>query len=403
MEGAAVQRSSVSASTRPFWTLVGIRVAFWLGTAFTLLWAPIPADRVPPFSAYDSRTDLLFGTFAQWDAQWFMRVAEDGYDALAATVFFPLYPLVVHVLGFVLHSTLVAGVLVSLVAAGLGATAIAKLGTPLAGRRAAHDGVLLLALFPTAFVFTAPQSDGLFLALSAWALLAAHHKHGWLAGLLAALSVATRLLGLALVPALIVAFWPRPFTPRGLLRLAPLLLVPLALAAYALFLQNRFGDAFAFVHAQQTYWVRDVPTLGPLGGLWDSLAAGWHGAAELGLHLPPARRETEFAQRDQVAAWNALHALLLLIACVLTVVAWRRLGAWLGVYSAAMITLILIAPPPYFPLASFPRYLLGDFPLFLALAALLETRPRARTCVLFAFSAVGAVAAVAYSRKVWIG
>ena len=68
-----------------------------------------------------------------------------------------------------------------------------------------------------------------------------------------------------------------------------------------------------------------------------------------------------------------------------------------------MITLILIAPPPYFPLASFPRYLLGDFPLFLALAALLETRPRARTCVLFGFSAVGAVAAVAYSRKIWIG
>ena len=64
---------------------------------------------------------------------------------------------------------------------------------------------------------------------------------------------------------------------------------------------------------------------------------------------------------------------------------------------------LLLSPPSYFPLASFPRYLLADFPVFLALAALLRDRPRARQVVLCGFAAIGAVAAVAYSRKVWVG
>ena len=67
------------------------------------------------------------------------------------------------------------------------------------------------------------------------------------------------------------------------------------------------------------------------------------------------------------------------------------------------LAVILLSPPAYFPLASFDRYLLADFPIFLALAAVLRDHPRARQIVLFTFAAVGAVAAVGYSRKVWIG
>jgi len=72
-------------------------------------------------------------------------------------------------------------------------------------------------------------------------------------------------------------------------------------------------------------------------------------------------------------------------------------------YSVATLFLVLLSPPAYFPLASFDRYLLADFPLFLALAAVLRDHPRARQIVLFTFAAVGAVAAIGYSRKVWIG
>jgi hypothetical protein len=86
----------------------------------------------------------------------------------------------------------------------------------------------------------------------------------------------------------------------------------------------------------------------------------------------------------------------------LTVVAWRRLGPAFGLYSAASIALFLSTPADLVPLVSEPRFLLADFPLFLALGGLTERRPRLRLTLLCAFSAVGAVAAVAFSRGAWI-
>ena len=99
---------------------------------------------------------------------------------------------------------------------------------------------------------------------------------------------------------------------------------------------------------------------------------------------------------------NAVHLLLLAAALALTWVVWRRLGPALAVYSLAYLAVILSSPVGYFPLTSLPRFLLGDFPLFIALASLLETRPRAREITLCTFAALGAVAAVGFSRHAWV-
>ena len=396
--GVDVRARLASRRVEPAWTLVGIRVAYWVGAALALLWLPLRTG-IPPFRAYDARTDLLFDTFAHWDAQWFLHIAEHGYDSKQATSFFPLYPLVVHGVSLVLRSTVVAGVLVSLVAAGVAAVLIVEIARPFLGPGGARDTLLLVALYPLAFVFTAVQSDALFLALSAGAFLAALRGRGWTAGICGALAVATRLVGVALLPALLLLLWR-----RGPARLAPLLLLPAALGAYMAYLHEHVGDALAFQHAQQVFWLRRTHALGPLSGLWESIQSGRRGAAELLLHLPRGQgAPAGYVAREQVATWNALHLLLLLAALVLTWVAWKRLGPAFGLYSLATLALVLLSPPAYFPLASFDRYLLADFPVFLALAALLRDHPRARQIVLFTFAAVGAVAAVGYSRKVWIG
>ena len=386
-----------SRRAEPAWTLVGIRVAYWVGTALALLWLPLRTG-IAPFHAYEARTDLLFNTFAQWDAQWFVHIADHGYDSKQATSFFPLYPLVVHGVALVLRSTTVAGVLVSLAAAGVAAVLIVEIARPLLGPGGARDTLLLVALYPLAFVFTAVQSAALFLALSAGAFLAAQRGRGWTAGICGGLAVATRLVGLALLPALFLLLWR-----RGAARLAPLALVPAALAAYMVYLHEHVGDALAFQHAQQIFWQRKTGPLGPLSGLWEAFDSGRAGAAGLVLHYHGQGAELQDARLDQVATWNAIHLLLLLAALVLTWVAWKRLGPAFGLYSLTTLALVLLSPPPYFPLASFDRYLLVDFPVFLALASVLRDHPRARQIVLFTFAAVGAVAAVGYSRKVWIG
>ena len=388
----------------PFWTLVSIRVAFWFVAALALLWEPLDAgDKIPPYRAYEARTDLLFAAFAQWDATWFLNIAENGYVNLRGTLYQPLYPLLARALSYPLFSLLVASVLISLVAAGIGAVLVERLATPLLGERTARDAVLLLALFPVAFVFTAPFSEGLFLALSAGAFLAAVRERPWLAGGLAALAVSTRLAGLALIPPLLYLLWPRTRDLRAYVRPLGVALVPIGLLAYMAYLHRRFDDPFAFARAPATYWERETATLGPLGGLWSGLSGGWHGAAELGLHLPRASgHPAGLPDRDQLAALNVVHALVLVAALWLTWVAWRRLGPAYGLYALTSTLLPLAAVVEFFPLVSFPRYALVNFPLFLALAAVLADRPAARQVVLVAFGALGGAAAVAFAHGVWI-
>ena len=392
-------------TARPFWVLVGIRLAFWLGTALTLLWqrprfsAQDRDLRLPSFQAYDAHTDLLFNTFSQWDAGWYLNIAENGYRGEQAAAFFPLYPLVVHAVAWVTRSALVAGVLVSLVAAGIAAVLLAKVARELLGERAARDSVLYLALFPVAFVFTSLYSDGLFLALATGSVLAAMRGRPWVAGLAGALAVGTRPIGLALLPALLILLWPRERSARAVARLAPLALLPAAVGLFALYLERELGNARAFVDAQSHFWLRHFATLGPLGGLWEALEMGARGAAQVLLHLP---RAIELTWSDETGARNALHLLLLVAALALTWATWRRLGPALAAYSLAYLAIVLSSPVGYFPLVSLPRFLIGDFPLFLALAAVTERRPRARQVALCAFAAVGAVAAVGFSRHAWV-
>ena len=386
----------------PFWTLVGIRAAYWLGIVLTLLWAPVRGGAIPPFGVGQAHLDLIFDAFAQKDAQWFVHIAQHGYDTSQAPAFFPLFPLCVWALAHVVGSTLVAGTLLSLAAGGVGAVLVSRIAHAALGERLAHDSVLYLALYPLAFVFTAVYSEGLFLAFSAGAFLAALQRRSLLAGVLAALAVATRLVGLALVVPLAILLWPRERSPRAAVGLLPIALVVVPIAAFALYLRHHVGSATAFLHAH-TERLRHVPVTGPLGGLWDAVSAGAHGAAELLRHLPQRLGSPNgYPMRDEYATWNVLHLLLLAVALWLTWVAWRRLGAAYGGYSVALLGIVLASPVDVFPLEGLPRFLLVDFPLFLALAALLEERPRLRTGVLCTFAAVGALAAAAFAHDIWV-
>lgn len=379
----------------PAATLVAVRVAFWLGAAATLIWAPAPERRLIG-DAYGPAGDLLFRTFSQWDARWFLQISMHGYEEVPqAAAFFPVYPAVVHGVAWATGSLLVAGVLVSLASGAAAAWVLAQIARPLLGARGAHDAVLYLALYPVGFVLTSLYSEGLFLLLAAGSFLAAMRGRPLLAGVLGGFATGTRLIGLALLPALAILLW-RGRDPRSLARLAPLLLLPAAVGLYALYLDWAIGDPWAFTSAQAD-WNRDASPLGPLAGIKDAVQAAGTGVDNL-LDLPAAGPGHD----QRVGLWNLSHLVVLALALWLTWVAWKRLGPAFGAYSAATLAIVLSAPAEGFPLVSLPRFLLGDFPLFLALASLTLDRPRARDGVVAAFAALGAAAAVAFARGIWI-
>jgi len=399
MRRASGWQGTVEGLRGAFGLVVGTRIAYWVAALVALLWAPLTSG-FPLYDAYGARSDFIFGAFEKWDADWFLRVASHGYDVEQSASFFPLYPALTAALGFVLRSNLVAGTLISLVAAGLSGVALVRIARAFTSPAVAADSVLFLALYPIAFVFTAVYSDALFLALAAWSFLFALHRRPWAAGIAASLAVLTRPTGIALFPALLMLLWPER---RRIMKVLPLALIPAALTGYCIYLHEHFGDAFAFLHSEGSFWLRDVPRTGPIGGAWWALKSGEQGAAQLIRHLPPASGAPQgFGKPEQFATWNVVQLLLLIVASWLTWICWRRINRAAAVYSVATILVVLSAPAAVVPLVSVPRFLLGDFPLFIALGSLTERRPGLRTGVVVGFACTGLLAAVAFAHRIWV-
>jgi hypothetical protein len=381
------------------------RAAIWAGVVLAfLLFEPNRNPRADRWDDPELTRDLglAVDVWARWDSVWFLRIAEHGYGAAeeAAAAFFPLYPLLVGILGRILlgHYVL-AGVVVSL-AASLGSflllyrLAEMKLGPAGAGR-----AVLYLAVFPFAVFLQAVYSESLFLFFSLAAFLLAE-RGGFLgAGVAAGLAWLTRPVGIALLPALVLIAWQAPRRGTALLQLAA---APTLFSLYPLWLWWRLGDPFAFLRAQDL-WNRHVSWAGPLGGLWEGLRAGWAGVRQLASASDTTRywSPVQDTDPDRVAAINLEQLVFLGLFVALTVVAWRRFGAPYGLFAALSLAIPLSVPSERWPLFSMPRFGLVVFPFFLALAVL-GARPRVHTALIVVSAMLLGIVCVQWALWQWV-
>jgi hypothetical protein len=231
--------------------------------------------------ALDVALTILFtsGSAAQrldhwhfWDGGFYMLIAQHGYGlgaprGAALAGYFPLYPLLMHLIAPT--ATHYAVELPALVVSNLALLgALVAVGLLAAyEQRTVHAALLLmllLAVSPLGVFLSGMYADGLFLALAAWALLAARRGAWTWAALAAALATGTRPYGLALLPALVVEYasqhaWPwrlrvRAFTlplPGTVRQAAVLVGGPvLTLGAFLVVLWRQYGGPLAYVHAQ---------------------------------------------------------------------------------------------------------------------------------------------------------
>jgi hypothetical protein len=358
-------RVAVAEAWRALWVS---RLLVWVvGMDAVAIWgiSPRAADFDPggltrPFAALG---DLLVAPAARWDSSWFLRIAHDGYVGHdpARTAFFPLYPLLIRGAAVLIGSPLVAGALVSTAAFGIALVLMHRLTALELGDDAARAAVLLTALSPMSFFFSAVYSESLFLALSLGSVLAARRERWALAGVLGALAAATRSAGALLVVPLALLYARAHRRPRhDALWIA---LVPLGLAAFCGWLALRGADGLAPFHAQQA-WFRHFAW--PWNGVRDAAIAAWDGARQL---LSGSRTPVYFraAGGDPFAA--AGHNLVLfafLIAAIPAAVGVvRRLPVAYGAYILTALALPLSFPVAPQPLMSLPRFLVVLFPLFM--------------------------------------
>jgi mannosyltransferase PIG-V len=369
-----------------------------------LTFEPNRHPRVERWDRPELTRDLgfLVDVWARWDSVWFLRIAHDGYGATedAAAAFYPLYPLLVGLLGRILFGHYVlAGVLISL-AAALGSFALLfRLTARRLGEDGARRAVLYLAIFPFTVFLGAVYSESLFL-LAALASFALAERGSFLgAGVAAGLAWLTRPLGIALLPALALIAWRSPRRSQAFLRLTA---APVLFALYPIYLWWKLDDPFAFLHAEGA-WSRHVSPVGPLGGIWEGLRAGWAGVRQLASGSDATRywSAVQDTDPDRVAAINLVQLAFLVLFAFLTVVAWRRLGAPYGLFSALSLAIPLSVPSDRWPLLSIQRFGLVIFPLFMALA-LLGSRPRVHTAVVVVSAVFLGVVSAQWALWQWV-
>ncbi len=211
-------------------------------------------------------------SFANFDGVHYLTIVKRGYVGTALIqAFFPLYPVLILVFSFNIISPILVGQLLSLCFLGLFLFILHKL--------AITDGYTIdfklvcvaVLLFPTSLYFAAVYAESLFLFLVVSSFLFARKKRWLLAVIFAGLASATKVVGIALVPALFIELLLQEkiiskaqFTIAGLKKVLikmyekkeKLLLLVLSssgLIIYMGYLHFTFSDPLYFFHVQSEF------------------------------------------------------------------------------------------------------------------------------------------------------
>jgi hypothetical protein len=381
---AALSETALAAADgqRPMWWYA---IAAWLGqrlflVAFIALWLAMSNQLTPAsFSAQ----------WAQYDSNFYVSIAHDGYHTISQAAFFPFFPVLIALVApLVGGNYLLAGVLLANVA-GLGAfVALGRLVEVEFGPRPARRALLYYAILPTGFFLTAVYTESIFLLLSVAAFLCMRQRRWLLAGLLITLATITRAPGVLLtVPLAIEAWctmrpeWTTAWTRRRIreaLALACAFVAPFgAILGFQLYLMRVYGAFDVMARAQALpHWRR-------------SLDWPWVG---LGYELDPVVQALRGAH-PQIYAANLFIDLLSLAfwlgSCVLMVTPfWQVRAPWLPLpwvmYSWVALIQALVTPAHISGegLLSLIRFIVVIFPCFVLLA-LVSLRFRSAHLALF--------------------
>jgi hypothetical protein len=404
--------SSLRAAWAAFWPsrLIVFGVAIYVALAGLVPSAPeVSGELIHPFGTWPGHNlfDLVFSTPTRWDALHFLTIASDGYSESSAagtpeehrSAFFPLYPGLVYVLsgfGTSVGATLIVAYGVSLACFFAALVLLHRLTTIEIGEAYAAPTLLLLSFFPTALFFGIPYSESMFLLLAVSAFLAARTGHWAIAGVVLALASATRVPGLLLVVPVLLLYLYGPRSdrepdfdegrrPRYRIRpdLAWLLLAPLGLAAFSLYLHLTLDNWLAWSDAQALFGRH---TVDPFSGIWAGLREAGEGIASI----------ADGSYRGSFAYLNVIQLAFVAFAVAGGIGALRVLPAAYGTWVLISLVPLLVSQPEGLPFWSSPRFVVVLFPLFLWLAIWTERRGMT-TRVVALFAAAMAVFTAQFS------
>ena len=255
-------------------------------------------------------------------------------------------------------------------------------------RRIAAASIWALALFPTAFFFTAVYTESPFLVLLVGALFAARLQRWWLAGMLGALAALTRSYGMFLVLPFAVLIWQQ-YGDSLRRQPAKLLAVGMPLLGPAFFswrLNEIQGNWQAWRDVQKEWnrysawpwetlrWAFQEHSPQNIAlGFREGDGANWDWLHRLVDH-PSWNLITDKAWRLSMANSDTLELVCTLLFIVLAIIGLKVLPLYQTVYLWPGILVPLFQPSSVHTLMSMPRFGLTLFPLFAVIGVLVAGR-----------------------------
>ncbi len=358
----------------------------WRGALFLL---SKTAQSILPYDPSFPYHDIIFSlsNIPQWIYSWanfdgvhYITLARNGYVGTGLIqAFFPLYPAAIALLIPLQISSIISGLTLSFLGLVGAACTLFLLVKKHFTSRIAFWSVIGLLLFPTSFFFAALYSESFFLFFILQALYWYERKKWLLLTIFIGSASATRLVGIALVPVLLLdiglqdmSFKARTVSTsrylwQGMVRIIDnwtqnvravisVSLGSVGLLGYMTYLYYTFGDALYFYHVQ--------PEFG--GGREEQivlLPQVIFRTLKIVLTVPVSILRTPVYIQELLAGTLPLILLALLYKKVPT--------TWL-VFSA----IALLLPTATGTFSSMPRYALVAFPLFVGFGLLMRDRPK---------------------------
>ena len=403
--------------------------AFLIWRVLTLLVAFFSPSFIPTFGAtfpyYDERLvstgfPHLIWSLGNFDGVHYLGIAKEGYAAQFTQAFFPFYPLLIKMISYLtLGNLFVSAVLISNTAFLAGLLVFYKLLKIYFSGKVSFWSIVFLLSFPTSFFFGSVYTEGLFFFLTVGTFYLAEKNKLFLSALTGTAASATRLIGIFLTTAFIIASRkpqsirlgmnaksdyiltrngsflhasklkktiPRTFSPRKFIKsgknaqeLLYASAVPLGLVAYMTYLGIKFQDPLYFLTSQSAF--------------------GQDRSTQSIVLLPQVifRYLKILATTGGLTFASALFDLICTaLAIGLLIYAIKKVKTpWL-IFSFVSI----ILPTLTGTLASMPRYVLVAFPIFIVLAAIKSTI--IKLSIIAAFIIIGAISLALFSQGYWV-
>ncbi|MFC1600631.1 hypothetical protein ACFL25_00970, partial [Patescibacteria group bacterium] len=231
------------------------KVLIYLILAFSLAYVPLQFDYLGG-GLENYLNNPFVWSFLNFDGVHYLEIALNGYRPLTY-FYFPSFPLIVRFISNAitsggLLSTAKLGVWVSNLSFLTALFGIYKLVKLDFSKKISLWTIALLLVFPTSYYFVSFYNESLFLALVVWCFYFARKKKWVLTAILGAFSTATRVVGIAIIPALMVEVYLQYKDKKSFKNIVNpvffVLLTGLGVLSYLYYLYIKTGDPLIFIH-----------------------------------------------------------------------------------------------------------------------------------------------------------